>query len=116
MKNLINLIRDFQHWRLLSIIIIPVVAILIIAYVYFFIFTATQTSLTENQRLLTVTKGNLVNDVSVNGRLVYAETQILKFTSTSGKVADVYVDEGGDAIVWYKGSKGLAGLVQLELL
>ena len=94
MGNLINLIRDFQHWRLLSIIIIPVVAILIIAYVYFFIFTATQTSLTENQRLLTVTKGDLVNDVSVNGKLVFAETKILKFTSTSGKVADVYVDEG----------------------
>ena len=94
MENLINLIRDFQHWRLLSIIVIPIVIILIIAYVYFFIFTVSNTSLTENQRLLTVTKGDLVNDVSVNGKLVFAETKILKFTSTSGKVADVYVDEG----------------------
>ena len=94
MRNLINLIRDFQYWRQLSIIVIPVVIILIIAYVYFFIFTVTNTSLSENQRLLTVTKGDLVNDVSVNGKLVYAETQVLKFTSTNGKVADVYVDEG----------------------
>ncbi|MCH9009715.1 MAG: HlyD family efflux transporter periplasmic adaptor subunit [Chloroflexi bacterium] len=52
-----------------------------------------QQSLEENQRLVAVRFGNLVNEVSVNGNIVFSNKATLSFGS-SGTVAEVLVSDG----------------------
>ena len=50
-------------------------------------------ALTEDQQLIPVQYGNLVNQVSTNGRLIFATRELLTFGS-QGTVGEVLVEEG----------------------
>ena len=50
-------------------------------------------ALGDNERLIPVQFGNLVNQVTTNGSLVFPNRETLKFGST-GTVAEVLVEEG----------------------
>ena len=47
----------------------------------------------ENQQLIPVQRGDLINDVSINGTLVYANRETLRFSS-QGTVEELLVEEG----------------------
>ena len=61
--------------------------------VYAMLVESEESVLQADQQLVPVTRGDLVNDVSVNGSLAYANTETLTF-GTQGTVGEVLVEEG----------------------
>ena len=60
---------------------------------YVTLFGPEESALQEDQQLVPVTRGDLVNDVSVNGSLAFANRETLTF-GTQGTVGEVLVEEG----------------------
>ncbi|MCH8063831.1 MAG: HlyD family efflux transporter periplasmic adaptor subunit [Chloroflexi bacterium] len=78
--------------------IIALAAVLVAAFgstfgVFVVASESNQQSLEENQRLVVVRFGNLVNEVSVNGNIVFSNKETLSFGS-SGTIAEVLVSDG----------------------
>ena len=61
--------------------------------VYLLLGDADETELTADQQLIPVQYGNLVNEVSVNGSLVFPDREALSF-GAQGTVEEVLVEEG----------------------
>ena len=91
--NLLEALKSIKIWQ-----IVVLVAVVALAaggtYFGFTMVTSEETSdLGEDQRLVAVERGDLVNQISVNGSLVYANRDSLSF-GTDGTVANVSVEEG----------------------
>ena len=91
--NLLEALKSIKIWQIVG--LVAVVALAATGtYVGFTMATAEETlDLGEDQRLVSVQRGDLVNEVSVNGSLVYANSDTLSF-GADGTVADVVVEEG----------------------
>ncbi len=91
--NLLEALKGIKVWQI--VVLIAVVALAAAGtYVGYTMATAEETlDLGEDRRLVSVQRGDLVNEVSVNGSLVYANSDTLSF-GTDGTVADVVVEEG----------------------
>ena len=59
--------------------------------------SASAVSLGENQDLIPVRRGNLINAVSINGSLLFPNREIVQF-SVAGKVAEVLIEEGQSVV------------------
>lgn len=93
MNWLADALRDLPRRRMV-ILAAVVVAFFIVTYgIYTAASSASGPSLEENQRLIPIRAGNLVNEIAINGSIAFANKEILTFGS-SGTVAEVLVEEG----------------------
>ena len=59
---------------------------------YLLVTDAGQSGLTEDQQVYTVQRGSLINEVSTNGNVLFANREALTF-GTQGTLAELLVDE-----------------------
>lgn len=92
MRTLLDAFKVMKPWQ------IGVMAIVLIGAfggtfgAYYLISRSDDTGLGDDQQLIPVRLGNLVNEVSVNGSLVFPNRETLTF-GTRGNVAEVLIDE-----------------------
>ena len=93
LTNVLEALRGIKVWQVA--VLIGVVALAAVGtYLGFEAVTSEETAdLEEDQRLVAVQRGDLVNEVSVNGTLVYTNSETLSF-GAEGTVAEVSVEEG----------------------
>ena len=93
MESLWNAIKSLAVWQ---IIVLVVVLFGSAAAVYFVYADRTQpvpTELAENQQLIPVRYGDIVNQVSTNGNLAFPERETLRF-GIRGAIGELLVEEG----------------------
>lgn len=93
MGTIFDNIRDLRLWHILVIVVVLTVSAASVYGGYVLITPSSGTALDENQQLIPVSRGNLVNDVSINGSLIYPIREVLRF-STQGTVGELVVEEG----------------------
>ena len=93
MEALLIALRAIRPWQL-AVVLVLVLGTAGAVYIGYTYVTKPATEvLGVDQQLIPVQRGDLVNDVSVNGSLVYAILESLRFT-TQGTVEDLVVEEG----------------------
>ena len=93
MEGLWNALKSLSIWQ---IIVLVVVMFGSAAAVYFVYAERTQpepTGLAENQQLIPIQYGDIVNQVSTNGNLAFPEREILRF-GIKGAIGEILVEEG----------------------
>ena len=85
--------RAIKIWQIGALVVVLFVGMGAAYGAYAIVTRSDQPDLAEDQQLIPVTKGDLVNDVSVNGSLVFPDRETLSF-GTQGTVGDVLVEEG----------------------
>ena len=93
MEAIWNAIKSLAIWQ---IIVLLVVLFGSAAAVYFIYVDRTQsepTELAENQQLIPIRYGDIVNQVSTNGNLAFPEREVLRF-GIKGTVGELLVEEG----------------------
>ena len=90
---MIEAIKTIKLWQIGVLVGIFVVGIGATYAAYTIVTRSEQPDLGEDQQLIPVTRGDLVNQVSVNGGLVFPNRDSLNF-GTQGTVAEVLVEEG----------------------
>ena len=89
----VNGIKSLKRWQIVVLIVVLVGAGGSAYTVYGKTNGSGGEGLTENQEIITVQYGDLVNKVSTNGSLVFPEKEALTF-GTEGEVAELLVAEG----------------------
>ena len=93
MATPLNAIKSLKRWQMVVLIVV-LIGVGGSAYtVYGRTNGSAWESLAENQEIVTVQYGDLVNQVSTNGSLVFPEKEALAF-GTEGKVEELLVEEG----------------------
>ena len=93
MEALLIALRAIKPWQL-AVVLVLVFGTAGAVYVGYTYVTKPETEvLGPDQQLIPVQRGDLVNDVSVNGSLAYPILESLRFT-TQGTVEDLVVEEG----------------------
>ena len=90
---MIDVIRTIKLWQVGVLLAVLVVGIGTAYGAYAVVTRSDQADVGEDQQLIPVTRGDLVNEVSVNGGLVYPDRESLSF-GTQGTVSEVLVEEG----------------------
>ncbi len=93
MNSLLTALGELKAWQvaLLAVIVAATGGAMFAAYS---LATGSPSDATaENQQLIPVQRGDLVNDVSINGQLVYANRETLRFKA-QGTVEELSVGEG----------------------
>ena len=89
----VNVLKSLKRWQMVVLIVVLIGA----GGSAYTVFGQTNGSggegLAENQEIITVRYGDLVNQVSTNGSLVFPEKEFLAF-GTEGEVAELLVEEG----------------------
>lgn len=86
-------LRALKLWQV-SILVVILLGAAGAAYgVYLLVTDSGQSGLTADQQVYTVQLGSLINEVSTNGNVLFANREALAF-GTPGKVAELFVDEG----------------------
>ena len=93
MDWLSNALKDLKGWQIGTLVAVMLAAFGVTYGVYAITDASAQQKLEENQRLIPVQLGNLVNEVAINGSIVFSNKETLTFGS-SGIVAEILVDEG----------------------
>ncbi len=93
MNSLTNSLRAIRLWQVLVLVAVPLVAAAAVYGVYAWSTQEADDGLAEDQQLIPVQRGDLVNDVSINGSLVYSERETLTFGS-QGTLGRILVEEG----------------------
>jgi len=87
------ILRALRVWQILLLVAVPIIA----AGITYGTYTATTGNggdgLAGDQQLIPVQRGDLVNEVSVNGSLAYSERETLTFGG-KGTVGQILVEEG----------------------
>ncbi len=93
MKSLLISLKGLRRRQIIALAAVVVAAFGSTFGVFVVASESNQQGLEENQRLVVVRFGNLVNEVSVNGNIVFSNRETLSFGS-SGTVAEVLVSDG----------------------
>ena len=93
MATPLNAIKSLKRWQMVVLIVVLVGAGGSAYTVYGRSNGSAGENLTENQEIITVQYGDLVNQVSTNGSLVFPEKETLSF-GTEGQVEQLLVEEG----------------------
>ena len=90
---IINTLRALSVLQRGVLIVLLIVAAGAVYGVYFWSSESSQDALEENQQLIPVTTGNLVDEVSISGSLLFPTKEVLKF-GVQGVVEEITVEEG----------------------
>ena len=93
MESLLRSLRSLRRRQIIILVAVVVAAFGSTFGVFVVASESDQQRLEEDQRLVAVRFGNLVNEVSVNGNIVFSNKETLSFGS-SGTVAEVLVSDG----------------------
>ena len=93
MATLSEFVKDFKWWQIAVLVAVLVGAGGATSGVYFLVIDSEQTSLGDDQQLIPVQLGDLVNQVSVSGSLIFPNTEILVF-GTRATVGEIMIQEG----------------------
>ena len=93
MGAILAALKGLKLWQIGTLATVLAVGIGITYGVYTLLDNSGQVGLGENEQLIPIQYGNLLNEVSVNGSLVYPERVMLAFGSR-GTVEEVLVEEG----------------------
>ena len=86
-------IRAIRLWQIGVLVGVLVIGTGLAYGAYSILTRSDQTGVGEDQQLVPVTRGDLVNDVSVNGALVFPNRETVSF-GAQGTVGEVLVEEG----------------------
>ena len=90
---MMDLIRSMKRWQIGVLVVALFGVIGVIHGVYAILSSSGKVDLNEDQQLIRVTVGDLINDVAINGSLVYPNKDVLTF-GFQGTVDEVFVEEG----------------------
>lgn len=93
MGTVVEALKSLRAWQIGALFALLFAAVAATFGVYTLIGGSGGVTLDENQQLIPVSFGDLVNEVSVNGSLIFPTREILVFGS-QGVVADLAVEEG----------------------
>lgn len=88
-----NLLSRLRRWQIVALVIVLVVVILGALFVIRNATSSDTTELEEDQQVVAVRRGDLVNEISVSGSVSFPERENMTF-GTQGVVAEVLVKEG----------------------
>ena len=91
------IIKGIRPWQATVLVVVLLAASVATYGVYNMVNDAGSTGLQEGQQSIPVQRGDLINQVSTNGSLVFPNKEALRFGS-QGTVGQVSVEEG-DAVV-----------------
>ena len=93
MESILAPLKALKLWQVLAVVIVFVGTTGGVYAAYTFATDTDNGGLEENQQLVPVQLGNLVNDISISGSLVYSDRETLRF-GRQGTVEEVFVEEG----------------------
>ena len=93
MEAIADALKSLKGWQIAFLAALLLVAAAATFGVYTLVGGSDSVALDENQQLIPVRAGDLVNEVSVNGSLVFPTREVLTFGS-QGIVADLAIEEG----------------------
>ena len=93
MQSLLDTFKTLKPWQIGVLAAALAGAVGATYGVYTVVTDSGSDGLAENQQLIPVTRGDLVNDVSINGSLVFPDRDTLDF-GIQGTIGEVLVDEG----------------------
>ena len=93
MTTLTDSLRAIRAWQILVLVTVPLIVAAAVYGAYTWTTREADDGLTEEQQLIPVQRGDLVNDISVSGGLVYSERETLTFGS-QGALGQIVVEEG----------------------
>ena len=93
MATLSEFVKDFKWWQIAVLIAVLVGAAGGTTGVYFLVIDSDETDIGDDRTLVPVQLGDLVNQVSVSGSLIFPNTETLMF-STRANVGQIAVQEG----------------------
>ena len=88
-----NLLSRLRRWQIVALVIGLVVVVGVVLFVIRNATSSDSAELEEDQQLVAVRRGDLVNEISVTGSVSFPERENLTFGS-KGVVAEVLVKEG----------------------
>ncbi len=113
MGAILDALKGLKLWQIGTLAAVLAGGIGIAYGVYALLGSSGQVGLGEDEQLIPIQYGNLLNEVSVNGSLVYPERELLTFGSR-GNVGEVLVEEGqqvrGGELLARLDSEAVAGL------
>ncbi len=90
---IINILRGLGIWRMSLLLLLLLASAGAVYGVYLWVGQEESDTLEEDQQIVAVAEGNLVNQVVISGSLLFPTRETLKFGS-SGVVEDIRVEEG----------------------
>ena len=93
MTTLADNMRAIRPWQILVLVVAPFIVAGMVYGAYTVATRDADDDLAEDQQLIPVQRGDLVNDVSISGSLAYSEREILMFGS-QGTLGRIEVEEG----------------------
>ena len=93
MTTLADNLRALRAWHIAVLVVAPFIVASIVYGAYTVATRDADDGLAEDQQLIPVQRGDLVNDVSISGSLAYSERETLTFGS-QGTLGRIEVEEG----------------------
>ena len=93
MASFIESLRALKVWQIAVLVAVPIVAVGVTYAAYSFATSPAEDGLEGDQQLIPVQRGDLINQVSINGSLVYSVRETLTFVG-QGTVGEILVEEG----------------------
>ena len=93
MTTLADNMRAIRPWQILVLVVAPFIVAGMVYGAYTVTTRDADDDLAEDQQLIPVQRGDLVNDVSISGSLAYSEREVLMFGS-QGTLGRIEVEEG----------------------
>jgi RND family efflux transporter MFP subunit len=93
MEALWNAVKSLAIWQILFLVVVLFGSATAVYFVYADQTKAEPTELAENQQLIPIRYGDIVNQVSTNGNLAFPERDTLRF-GIKGAVGEILVEEG----------------------
>ena len=93
MTTLADSMRAIRAWHIVVLVAVPFIVAGIVYGSYTVATRDADDGLAEDQQLIPVQRGDLVNDVSINGSLAYSERETLTFGS-QGALGRIEVEAG----------------------
>ena len=93
MESLWNAIKSLAVWQIIVLVVVLFGSAAAVYFVYADRTQAEPTELAENQQLIPVRYGDIVNQVSTNGNLAFPERETLRF-GIRGAIGELLVEEG----------------------
>ena len=90
---IINTFRGLGLWRISLLVVLLLGTAGAVYGVYYWVGREDADTLEEDQQIVAVAEGNLVNQVSISGSLLFPNRETLKF-GAAGVVEDIRVEEG----------------------
>ena len=92
-ETMLEGLKEIRAWQVGVLVAVVATGIGVAVGVFVLVDRSGATSLAEGQQLIPVTIGDLVNDVSINGSLVFPDRDTLSF-GVQGTLAEMLVEDG----------------------